>query len=181
MNQMNAVTAPSESSATKAIVYGLSVAVLGIVAFLIYGIEPSQAGTAPSGWASANAVFNMAATVCLLLGFRFIKQGNREAHKKAMLTAFAMSTLFLLGYVINHVQVGSVPFNGEGPIRAIYYALLVPHILLAAIVLPMALFTLYRGWTNRIEQHRRIAKITLPIWLYVSVSGVVLYFLLYHL
>lgn len=171
----------TESTGTKALVYGLSVVVLGLVAFLIYGIEPSAAGAAPSGWASANAAFNMAATVFLLLGFRFIKRGEIEAHRKSMLAAFAMSTLFLLGYVINHAQVGSVPFTGTGALRTVYYALLIPHIVLAAIVLPMALFTLYRGWTQRIEQHRKIAKITLPIWLYVSISGVVLYFLLYHL
>ena len=82
---------------------------------------------------------------------------------------------------MHHAQVGSVPFQGQGAIRAVNFAMLIPHVLLAAVVVPMALFSIYRGWTNRIAAHRRIARITLPIWLYVSVSGVILYFMLYHL
>jgi uncharacterized membrane protein YozB (DUF420 family) len=82
--------------------------------------------------------------------------------------------------VIHHAQVGSVPYTGEGWLRTLYFALLIPHIILAAVVLPLALFTIYRGWTGRFEGHRRVAKVTLPIWLFVSISGVVLYFMLYR-
>lgn len=171
----------SESTATRFVVYGLSAVVIGVVAFLIYGVEPAGSAGEPSIWASANALFNASATVCLLLGYRFVRRGELTAHRRSMLTAFGFSTLFLIGYVINHAQVGSVPFSGQGAVRWIYFALLIPHIVLAAVVLPMALLTLSRGWTNRIDQHRRIARITLPLWLYVSVTGVVLYLMLYRL
>jgi len=97
-----------------------------------------------------------------------------------MLSAFALSSVFLVTYLVHHAQVGSVKYQGEGVLRALYFALLVPHILLAAVVVPLALLTIYRGWTNRITLHRRIARVTLPVWLFVSVSGVIVYFMLYR-
>lgn len=89
--------------------------------------------------------------------------------------------MFLVTYLIHHAQVGSVPFQGKGAIRVVYFSLLIPHIVLSAAVVPMALLTIYRGWTNRVALHRKIARITLPIWLFVSGSGVAVYFMLYHL
>ncbi len=98
-----------------------------------------------------------------------------------MVSAFALSSLFLVTYLLHHAQVGSVPFQKEGWIRGVYFAVLVPHVALAMVIVPLALFTIYRGWTGRIEKHRKIARWTLPLWLYVSVSGVAVYLMLYHL
>jgi putative membrane protein len=98
-----------------------------------------------------------------------------------MLTAFGLSALFLVGYLVHHAQVGSVPFAGTGVVRTFYFALLVPHIALSAVVLPLALTTIWHGWHGNVPAHRRIARWTLPLWLYVSVSGVAVYWMLYRL
>jgi uncharacterized membrane protein YozB (DUF420 family) len=115
------------------------------------------------------------------LGFVFIKAKNLAWHRRSMLAAFGISSMFLLTYLLHHAQVGSVPFRGTGVLRTVYFALLIPHIILSAAVVPMALLTIYRGWTDRIALHKKIAKWTLPLWLYVSVSGVAVYYMLYHL
>jgi uncharacterized membrane protein YozB (DUF420 family) len=98
-----------------------------------------------------------------------------------MLAAFALSSAFLVSYVLHHARVGSVPFRGVGTLRSLYFAILVPHIVLAGVIVPLALFTLYRGWAGKIAAHRRIARFTLPLWLFVSASGVIVYFMLYYL
>ena len=98
-----------------------------------------------------------------------------------MLTAFGLSSAFLVSYVLHHARVGSVPFRGEGMLRAIYFTILLPHIVLAGVIVPLALFTLYRGWVGNIVAHRRIARVTFPLWLFVSASGVTVYFMLYYL
>ena len=98
-----------------------------------------------------------------------------------MITAFVLSALFLVGYVVHHAQVGSVPFRGTGASRTVYFSILIPHVVLAASVVPLASITLYRGLRARYDRHRAIARITLPIWLFVSVSGVVVYLMLYQL
>jgi uncharacterized membrane protein YozB (DUF420 family) len=97
-----------------------------------------------------------------------------------MLGAFGVSALFLLSYVVYHATAGSVPFRGEGFIRPVYFALLISHIVLAAAIVPLALVTIHRAWSARFDRHRRIARWTLPIWLYVSVTGVIVYLMLYH-
>src|SRR3989449_11027739 len=97
-----------------------------------------------------------------------------------MIAAFAASSLFLITYLIHHARVGSVPFHGPAWLRPVYVGLLVPHIVLAALVVPLALTTIHRAWRGRFDRHRRLARLTLPIWLYVSVSGVLVYVLLYH-
>src|SRR5690606_36366139 len=109
------------------------------------------------------------------------KSKNIALHRASMVTAFGFSSVFLVTYLLHHAQAGSVRFTGEGWLRVVYLAILVPHILLAAVVVPLALFTIYRGWTNRVALHKKVARITLPIWLYVSVSGVVVYLMLYRL
>ncbi len=151
------------------------------VAFVIYLLPSQGAPGGPSVLATLNACLNATASLCLILGFVFIKRRNIAAHRRAMLSAFGLSCMFLLTYLMHHAQVGSVPFRGVGAIRTVYFALLVPHIILAAVVVPLALLTIYRGWTTRIEQHRKVARVTLPIWMYVSVSGVALYFMLYFI
>ncbi len=171
----------SDSRAAKQIIYGLSVFVSLAVAAVIYFVPPSEAGRAPTALASINAALNGAAGCFLIAGFVFVRRRQIDAHRRCMLTAFGLSSLFLVTYLLHHAQVGSVPFQGTGLVRTVYLSLLLPHIVLAAVIVPLALFTIYRGWTGRVELHRKIARITLPLWLYVSVSGVAIYWMLYHL
>lgn len=170
----------TESSAVRSVIAGLSLLVVALVVLVTYVLPSPDASHQPSVLATVNACINFTVAVCLLLGFSFIKRGQVSRHRAAMLTAFALSSVFLLTYVAHHAQVGSVPFRGEGLVKMVYFALLVPHIVLAMVVLPLALFTIYRGWTGRIALHKKVARITFPIWLYVSVSGVLVYLLLYH-
>jgi uncharacterized membrane protein YozB (DUF420 family) len=128
-----------------------------------------------------NALLNTASAVLLVTGYRLIRQGKREAHRKAMTAALVVSALFLTSYLIYHAQVGSVRFQKTGWIRPVYFSILVSHTILAACVAPMALVTVWRAWKGRFERHRRLARITLPLWLYVSVTGVLVYLMLYHL
>lgn len=128
-----------------------------------------------------NATLNGIAGAFLLLGFYFIRRGQIERHRRSMLAAFATSTLFLISYVIYHANVGSRPFTGVGPIRLVYFTILITHIILAAAIVPMALLTLKRGLVRDDARHRRIARITWPIWMYVSVTGVVIYVMLYQI
>jgi len=128
-----------------------------------------------------NAVLNATAAILLVFGFRQIRQGRIEAHRRFMLGAFATSAAFLVSYVIYHARVGSQPFPGTGVVRLVYFSILVPHVVLAAAVLPLALVTLRRGLRRNDAAHRRIARITLPVWLFVSVTGVIVYLMLYQL
>ena len=128
-----------------------------------------------------NAALNATSAVLLSAGYLMIRQGRVVAHKSCMGLAFLCSTLFLVSYVIYHVRVGSVPFQGQGWIRPVYFGLLASHTVLAAAIVPLAVITLARALREQFDRHRRIARWTLPLWLYVSVTGVVIYFLLYHL
>ena len=127
-----------------------------------------------------NAALNATAAVLLFAGWRYIRRGRIEAHRRCMLSAFAASTLFLISYVVYHAAAGSRPFEGEGPIRVLYFLVLVTHVVLAALIVPLALVTLARGLRRDDERHRRLARWTFPIWMYVSVTGVVIYVMLYH-
>jgi putative membrane protein len=133
-----------------------------------------------SDLASVNAALNSLSAVFLVLGYVFIKKKQVTRHRACMIAAFSASTLFLLSYILYHYQVGSVPFRGLGWIRPVYYILLLSHIVLAAAIVPMALVTLGRALKGSFNLHRRIARWTLPLWLYVSVTGVMVYWLLYH-
>jgi len=128
-----------------------------------------------------NAALNSLSAVFLFAGYLFIRAKNREAHRACMLAAFFCSTLFLISYLVYHFQVGSVGFKGQGWIRPVYFTILITHTMLATAVVPLALITLVRAWRERFDAHRRIARWTLPIWLYVSVTGVVIYLMLYGL
>ncbi len=128
-----------------------------------------------------NATLNGTAAVLLLLGYWQIRQRRIEQHKKVMLTAFCVSIAFLICYVVYHAQVGSVPFQKPGPIRYVYFTILISHTTLAATVPVLAIITLRRALKGQFARHRRIARWTFPIWLYVSVTGVVVYVMLYHL
>jgi uncharacterized membrane protein YozB (DUF420 family) len=130
---------------------------------------------------AVNATLNATAFVLLLIGYRLIRQGKREAHKKVMLAAFAVSSVFLASYLFYHFNVGSVRFQKEGPIRTVYFAILLSHTILAACVGVMAPITLFRALRERFPAHRKIARITFPLWAYVSITGVIVYFMLYRL
>ena len=130
---------------------------------------------------SVDATLNAASAVFLTLGFYFIRQRNIRAHKACMLSAFVTSTIFLVCYLTYHYFHGTTRFLGRGAVRSFYFILLGSHTLLAAVIVPLALTTLYRALRRRFPQHKRIARWTLPLWLYVSVTGVVVYLMLYHL
>ena len=130
---------------------------------------------------AVNASLNAISTVLLLTGYVFIRRRERQKHKACMIAALVTSTLFLTSYVIYHAQVGSVPFKGTGWIRTVYFAVLIPHVILAAAIVPPILITASRGLSAKYDKHRRIARWTLPLWLYVSITGVIVYLMLYQL
>jgi uncharacterized membrane protein YozB (DUF420 family) len=128
-----------------------------------------------------NATLNSLSAVLLMTGYGFIRAGNQSAHRTSMLAACASSTLFLISYLVYHFHVGSVPFKGQGMIRAVYFTILISHTILATAVVPLAIITLLRGLQENFVKHRRIARWTFPIWLYVSLTGVIVYWMLYWL
>jgi uncharacterized membrane protein YozB (DUF420 family) len=127
-----------------------------------------------------NATLNAISAILLVIGWTLIKQRKIVQHRRMMIAAFVCSGLFLTSYVVYHAQIGSKPYPGTGLMRAIYFSILIPHVILAALVLPMAIVTLRRGLVRNDALHRRIARITLPLWLFVSVTGVVVYLMLYR-
>lgn len=130
---------------------------------------------------TVNAILNGAAASLLVAGFLLIRAGRREAHRRAMTAAFACSVLFLVSYLAYHFEAGSVRFQGTGPVRTFYLTVLLTHTVLAAVVPFLAVTTLVLARKGRFEAHRRLARVTLPIWLYVSVTGVVIYLMLYRM
>ena len=128
-----------------------------------------------------NASLNALASLFLLAGYVFVRQQKIGAHRACMLGALATSALFLTSYLIYHYNVGSRPFTGTGPIRLVYFAILISHVLLAIAIVPMVLVTVSRALTRRFDRHRRIARITWPLWMYVSVTGVIVYVMLYRM
>jgi putative membrane protein len=128
-----------------------------------------------------NACLNATSALFLLLAYRAIRRREIGRHRRLMLTAAITSAVFLVSYLTYHARVGSVRFTGQGPVRTVYFTILISHTILAIAVLPLALRTLYLGLRRRDGQHRRIARWTFPVWLYVSVTGVVVYVMLYRL
>ncbi len=158
----------------------VSVVICGAVAFLILGPRPEalQGQLDVSGLPKVNAALNSLTTVLLVVGFFLVRARKIDAHKKVMLVAFGCSAAFLVTYVIYHwFKEGPAQYTGD--MRGLYLFILISHIVLAAIILPMALITLYRGWKNQLGKHKWIARITLPLWLYVTVTGVLIYAMLY--
>jgi uncharacterized membrane protein YozB (DUF420 family) len=129
---------------------------------------------------AVNASLNALSAVLLLIGYVLIRSGRREQHRRVMIAAFTTSALFLVFYIVYHAQVGSVRFTREGFVRPLYFTLLVTHIVLAAAVLPLALVTLWRGLGGNYVRHRAVARWAFPVWMYVSVTGVLVYVLLYQ-
>ena len=130
---------------------------------------------------SLNAMLNGTSAVLLLLGYYSIRRRSISAHKTCMLLAFTSSTFFLISYLIYHWHVGTVRFRGIGIIRVVYLSILFSHTLLAAVIIPLVLTTLHRAWKERFDKHKRIARWTLPIWLYISLTGVMIYWMLYQM
>lgn len=128
-----------------------------------------------------NATLNAAAAALLATGYVFILRRRTAAHRACMIGAFVASTLFLCSYVVYHANAGSKAFQGTGAIRAVYFAILATHVVLASAIVPMAIVTLARALRGRFDRHVRLARWTLPLWLYVSITGVVIYLMLYRL
>jgi putative membrane protein len=158
----------------------ISVAVVGVVGLLLLGRSPAGEVEDGSVLPGFNAFLNATSALLLAGGYLFVRQGRVRAHRACMLGAFAVSVLFLVSYVAYHATAGSRPFTGQGWIRWIYFPLLISHIALAAGIVPLALVTIYRAWRGEVGRHRRVARWTLPVWLYVSVTGVMVYWLLHR-
>jgi len=131
--------------------------------------------------AALNASLNGVSGVLLAGGYAAIRAGKRDVHKRFMISAFAVSTVFLISYVVYHIRVGHVPFQGQGLVRPIYFTLLISHTILAMVIVPLILTTLRRAWLEKFDKHRAIARWTLPLWFYVCVTGVIVYLMLYQI
>jgi uncharacterized membrane protein YozB (DUF420 family) len=128
-----------------------------------------------------NALLNTTSALLLAAGYGLARAGRREAHRRVMLAALATSALFLTSYLVYHAQVGSVRYTGRGALRVVYFTVLLSHTFLAAAIVPLVAVTLARALRGRIDDHRRVARYTLPLWAYVSVTGVAVYLMLYRL
>lgn len=157
----------------------ISAAAFGFLIWLIYFKGGSDySSSLITSLPALNALFNSASTVLLLFGYKAILNRQFARHMKFNLTAFLTSSLFLISYVIYHNFHGSTPFPGEGFIRPVYFFILISHIILSALVVPMILTSFYLAFAGKLKIHRKVSKITLPVWLYVSVTGVVIFFML---
>ncbi len=128
-----------------------------------------------------NAMLNATSFLLLMSGYYFIKTGNRIAHQRCMIAAVSVSALFLISYLIYHFNVGSVKFTKQGPIRTVYFTILLTHTVLATAIVPMVIITVVRAWREAFEKHVKIARWTLPAWAYVSITGVIIYLMLYQM
>ncbi len=168
---------PSPRGAIAAIL-AISAVALAFLFWLIYFNPGTDAFGDVSFLPAVNAALNSLSAISLLIGFSLIKKGRVDQHQKAMLTAFLFSTLFLISYIIYHSAHGDTPFQGQGFIRPVYFAILISHIVLSIAALPVILTTFFLSLTGRIPSHRKLARFTFPLWLYVSVSGVLVFLLL---
>lgn len=174
-----AVSVSQSNRLVYAIVALASFAIFAFLFWLIY-FKDSAAETsdAVASLPTLNALFNSLSAVCLILGLRAIKTGRQLIHKRFMLSALTFSALFLISYIIYHNLHGDTPFTGTGLIRPVYFFILISHIVLSAVMLPMILTTVYFALTGNFSKHPKIARFTFPIWLYVSVTGVLIFTLL---
>ncbi len=177
-------TRTSESETTEAVPatiligsVAVSVVACAFLFWLIYGMGGSEELDF-SFLAPLNALLNTLSATCLVLGYRAVRRNQLERHRRLMLSALTFSALFLLSYVIYHYAHGDTPFTGVGPIRTVYFFVLISHIVLSVVALPMVLITSGLALTQRFSSHRRVARWTFPLWLYVSVTGVAIFILL---
>jgi putative membrane protein len=172
----------SEDRSALIAIGGVSLAVVLVVGYLLLGHKPEPgAGALATALPLLNACLNATSAALLSAGWVFIRRKHVTAHKTCMVSALVVSILFLVSYVTYHSLAASRPFAGSGWIRLVYYPMLVSHIVLAAAIVPLALTTVYRALQGSFARHVRIARWTLPIWLYVSVTGVLVYWMLYRL
>lgn len=158
------------------IIVALSILVPVLVLILIYLPERYNfLGLATSTLPLFHAVLNASTAVLLLLGFFLIRKGNIKMHRNVMITAFFLSCIFLISYVISKISHEPIHYGGTGILRPIYFFILISHILLSAIIVPLVLFTMYRGLSGQYAKHKKIARWTFPIWLYVAITGVLVY------
>ncbi|MCG9909669.1 MAG: DUF420 domain-containing protein [Flavobacteriales bacterium] len=160
------------------LIVGLSVVVFVAVAFLSRIKVEADLGFDVHVFATLNASINFTVSVLLVLALVAVKKKMYEAHKRLMGASMVLSGLFLVSYIAHHLLSDSTSYGGDGPLKTIYYIILISHIFLAAIILPFILYTAYRGLTAEFARHKKIAKLTWPIWFYVSVSGVLVYLLI---
>jgi putative membrane protein len=156
----------------------VSTAAIGFLGWLLLVREGGGINADLSFMPGVNAILNATSATLLMLGFGAIRSGRREIHKRLMVSAFAASAVFLIGYVLYHYTHGDTQYQGSGAIRTVYFTILITHVLLSIVMLPMILTTFYLAAQGRFAAHKRLARWTLPIWLYVSVTGVVIYSML---
>jgi len=156
----------------------VSTTAVGFIGWLLLVREGGGVHADLSFMPGVNAALNATSATLLLLGFAAIRRGRREVHKRLMVSAFAASAVFLVGYILYHYAHGDTQYQGVGTIRTVYFTILITHVLLSIAMLPMILTTFYFASRERFSSHKRLARWTLPIWLYVSVTGVVIYFML---
>ncbi len=162
-----------------AVIIAVSVVASLFLFWLVYAHAPADvAGTQLAFLPALNALLNALAAVALVMGFSFIRSQRIAAHRASMFTAFIFSSLFLVCYITNYALHGEMHFHGEGGIRAIYFPLLISHIILAVLALPMILITFFLSLSGRFPVHKKLARWTFPIWLYVSITGVIVYLML---
>ena len=172
-------TAPETSKSAITGIIALSLAATAFLFWLIYVHSAPQAfATRLLFLPALDALLNGLAAICLLVGFFFITRRNIKAHRRSMMTAFVFSSLFLVCYIVNHALHGDTLYQGHGMLRTVYFSILISHIALCIVALPMVLITFFFSLTGRFPQHKKIARFTLPIWLYVSVTGVVVFAML---
>ena len=177
------MTIPFSNRTVLSSIVLLSAGIILFLFWLIYLREPvlEESSLDLSFLPAVNALLNSMSASCLILGYLAIRKGNRTRHIKMMLSALTFSFLFLISYLTYHTFHGDTSFQGEGWIRPLYFFILISHISLSVVVLPLVLTTVYYAATGNFNQHPKIARITLPLWLYVSVTGVLVYLMLYHL
>jgi putative membrane protein len=177
------MTIPLSNRAVLSSILVLSAGIIYFLFWLIYLREPATGESSfnLSYLPAVNALLNSMSASCLILGYLAIRKGARTRHIKMMLSALTFSSLFLISYLTYHTFHGDTSFQGEGWIRPLYFFILISHISLSAVVLPLILTTVYYAATGNFNQHPKIARVTLPLWLYVSVTGVLVYLMLYHL
>jgi putative membrane protein len=173
------ISAPRTPPSIVLGIIGVSAAASAFLFWLVYFHQPTDvAGTQLSFLPALNALLNSLCTIALIIGYRNIRRRAVIPHRNAMFAAFFFSSLFLVSYIANHALHGDAHFHGQGFIRPTYFALLISHIFLSVVALPMILITFFLSLTGRIPLHRKVARYTFPIWLYVSVTGVIVYAML---
>ncbi len=179
MTQETKTEGPARSRWPEIVIALVSAGALGFLFYLIYGRDGSGAYAGSVAFLPAlNAACNAVTTILIVLGLRAIWRGNQEAHRRRMLGAFATSTLFLIGYIVYHSLHGETKFPGTGWVRPVYFSILISHIVLSAIALPMILATFWFALSRQFTRHVKLARWTYPIWLYVSITGVTIFFML---